>query len=126
MTRIINMLDEDENPIEVAFTANAATPLRYKAIFNKDLLVLFQQSQDNGKYDLDFVQELAFVMAMQAKAKKGEINIGEVQKDDLLGWLEQFGGFEIFNAAEDIINIYMGNSITSSKEKKRARKQSEN
>ena len=123
---MITMLDADENPVDVEFTANAATPLRYKSLFKKDLLVIFQQAQNNGAYDLDFVQDLAFTMAMQAKAKKNEIDFSALTDNDLLNWLEGFGGFEIFNAAMDIIDIYLGNAVSSSKEKKRARKPSEN
>lgn len=127
MYKVISMLTEDEEPIEVPFLANAATPFRYKNIFGKDLLVLFQTSvNDNGVYDIDFVSELAFIMAMQAKARDGEIDLDTVNREDMLKWLEQFGGFEMFHHANEIMNTYLGNQKTLSKEKKRAKKPSAN
>ena len=126
MYKVISMLTDDEQPIDVPFLANAATPFRYKALFGKDLLVLFQKSVTNdGVYDIDFVSELAFVMAMQAKAKDGGVDLNTINRDSLLEWLEQFGGFELFNHANDIMNVYLGNTASTSKEKKKVRKPNE-
>lgn len=126
MYKIITMTKEDGSSIDVPFLANAATPFRYKAVFGRDLLVLFQTSFSNGAYDIDFVTELAYVMAMQAQGKSGGVDLNKISKDDMLIWLEQFDGFELVNKSKDIIEVYLGNSNISSKEKKKARKQSEN
>jgi intein-encoded DNA endonuclease-like protein len=65
-------------------------------------------------------------MAMQAQGKSGGVDLNKISKDDMLIWLEQFDGFELVNKSKDIIEVYLGNSNISSKEKKKARKQSEN
>lgn len=127
MYKVISMLTEDEQPIDVPFLANAATPFRYKSIFGKDLLVLFQTSaNESGVYNIDFVSELAFVMAMQAKAKNGEVDLNKLNQDKMLEWLEQFGGFELYAHANDIMDVYLGNTIVTSDEKKKVRKRSDN
>lgn len=125
MYKVISMLTDDELPIDVPFLANAATPFRYKELFGKDLLILFQKSMNNdGVYDIDFVSELAFVMAMQAKAKDEEIDLNHINREDMLEWLEQFGGFEMLTHSQEIMSIYLGNMKTTSKEKKKVRKPS--
>lgn len=117
--------DEGEN-INVPFLANAATPFRYKSLFGKDLLLLFQKAVNNdGVYDIDFVSELAFVMAMQAKARNEDLDLSTINRDNMIAWLEQFGGFEMLSQANEIMNVYLGNENTTSKEKKKVRKPSE-
>ena len=125
MYRVISMLSEEGEPVSVPFLANAATAFRYKSIFGKDLLVLIQTSTNkNGIYDVEFVSELAYIMAMQAKAKDGEVDLNVINRNDMVEWLEQFGGFELFNHANEIMNIFLGNTKVSSQEKKKARKPS--
>ena len=125
MYKVLSMLSEDGEPLSVPFLANAATAFRYKSVFGKDLLVLIQTStKKDGVYDVDFVSELAYIMAMQAKAKDGEIDLNKINKDNMFEWLEQFGGFELFNHANEIMNIFLGNTKVTSQEKKKARKPS--
>lgn len=126
MYKVVSLTGEDGNSIDVPFLANAATPFRFKAIFNKDLLILFQTCSIDGVYDIDFVSQLGFTMAMQAKAKNEGLDMATVMSGDMIEWLEQFDGFEMLNKAKDIIEVYLGNSETSSKEKKRVRKQNAN
>ena len=127
MYKVIQLLDADGNMKDVPMLANAATPFRFKQVFGQDLLVLFQTSvSNNGAYDLDFISELAFIMAKQAKAKDDGADLSKLNKEWMLDWLEQFDGFELLNNANEIIGVYLGNAEITSKEKKKVRKQSAN
>lgn len=119
----ISMKAEDGSQIDVPFLANAATPFRFKALFGQDLLVLFQTCETNGIYDVNFVSQLAFTMAMQAKAKSGAVDMSTINKEEMLSWLEQFDGFTMYDKAKEILEVYLGNTGITSKEKKKARKQ---
>ena len=126
MYKVITLKTDEGEDIKVPFLANAATPFRYKSLFGKDLLLLFQKAvNEDGVYDIDFVSELAFVMSMQAKSKKEGLDLSTINRDNMLEWLEQFGGFELFNHANEIMSVYLGNEETTSKEKKKVRKPSE-
>lgn len=126
MFKIISMQAEDGSQIDVPFLANAATSYRYKTMFKQDLLVLFQTFEHNGTYDIDFVEQLAYIMAMQAKAKTGEIDLTTINVDSMVSWLEQFGSFAIYNKAQEILSVYLDNTTITSSEKKKARKQTVN
>lgn len=128
MYKVISLKSSDDGePRDVPFLANAATPFRYKSLFGKDLLLLFQKAvNESGVYDIDFVSELAFVMSMQAKSKKEGLDLSTINRENLLEWLEQFEGFELFNHANEIIGVYLGNEGTSSEEKKKVEEPSEN
>ena len=72
MYKAIKLHNAKGETIEVGFLANAATPLRYKMVFHNDLITMFANSKketDEGvKYNIDFLPELSFIMAMQSKA----------------------------------------------------------
>lgn len=123
MYKVISVKAEDGSYIDVPFLANAATPFRFKSIFGKDLIVLFQTCGENGIYDIDFMSQLAFVMAMQAKGKTGDIDMSTLDKESMLSWLEQFDSLSLYDNAQDILKVYLGNSTITSVEKKKARKQ---
>jgi hypothetical protein len=123
MYKVISMKAEDGSYIDVPFLANAATPFRFKSIFGQDLIVLFQTFDANEAYDIDFVSQLAFVMAMQAQGKTGGVDMGTVNKESMLSWLEQFDSFSLYEKANEVLSVYLGNSKITSIEKKKARKQ---
>lgn len=123
MYKVISMKAEDGSQIDVPFLANAATPFRFKSIFGQDLIVLFQTCGENGIYDIDFMSQLAFIMAMQAKGKTGDIDMSTLDKESMLSWLEQFDSLSLYDNAQDILEVYLGNSTITSVEKKKARKQ---
>ena len=52
---------------EVDFSANAATPFRYRQIFHKDLLSILGNEEKAQNEGVEAVTELAFVMAKQAE-----------------------------------------------------------
>lgn len=123
MYKVISMKGEDGSQIDIPFLANAATPFRFKSLFGQDLLVLFQTCSADGIYDINFVSQLAFVMAMQAKAKTGGVDLSTLNREMMLSWLEDLDGFSIYDKAQEILAVYLGNSEVASKEKKSTRKQ---
>lgn len=109
--------------------ANAATSLRFKQIFGEDLLTLFAnaESEENGRriYSIDFISELAFVMAMQAKAHDGKIKMEKLNTNSLIDWLEDYDGMSMENACQEILDVYLGNTRVDSQAKKNNEEQSE-
>ena len=113
--------------ITVPMLANGATPIRYKHVFHKDIITEFQAAQDDYSKAASSMPELAFVMAKQAEAKEGKIDINLLNEDMYVEWLEQFGPMDLPMASEQIIELYLGNNATSSEPKKKVKeKQSEN
>lgn len=102
--------------IAVPMEANAATPIRYRMLFKKDLLTQFQAAQDDAAKVSDTIPELGFIMAMQA----AKANLSAVSFDDYLEWLEQFGPLDLLNAGGEIANLYTDNTATASEPKKKA------
>lgn len=98
-------------------SANGATPIRYRMVFGKDLISEFQQVESNYSIAIDTISELAFIMA-QAGAKA---DMDMLNRNAYVEWLEQFEPFDITNAAEQIVDLYMGNVQTTSEVKKKAR-----
>ena len=94
---------------EVDFSANAATPFRYRQIFHKDLLSILgnEKAQNEG---VEAVTELAFIMAKQAE----KADMGKLNEEVFFEWLEGFGSMAFVNNAEDILNIYMESTETTS------------
>lgn len=124
MFKAITLTTYDGQEKDVEFLANAATPLRYKQIFGGDLIQKFVDAKKdkNGEttYNIDFLGELAFLMAMQAKKKSDDsICLEKLSFDSYLNWLEEFGGMAIENKAEEIIGVYLGNAHTDSEAKKK-------
>ena len=105
--------------VKVPMLANAATPLRYKQHFHKDILKEMQGAQMDSVKVTDSLPELAYIMACQAKAKEGKIDINLLKETDYLDWLEQFDPMDIPMAADDIVSLYFGNAITEAEAKKK-------
>ncbi len=113
--------------ITVPMLANGATPIRYRYVFHKDIITEFQQAQDDYSKVVNSMPELAFIMAMQAKAQDGAIDLNLLNEDKYLEWVEQFGAMDLPMASEQIINLYLSNNATSSEPKKKVKeKQNEN
>lgn len=101
----------------IPMSANGATPIRYRMVFNKDLISEFQKIEDNYSIAMDTISELAFIMAKAGeKADMDKLNLNAY-----VDWLEQFEPFDITEASEEIIDLYMSNSKTTSEVKKKAR-----
>ena len=101
----------------IPMSANGATPIRYRMVFKKDLISEFQRVGNNYSVAIDTVTELAFIMA-----KAGEkADMDKLNQNAYIAWLEEFEPFDITDAADEIVDLYMGNSQTSSEVKKKAR-----
>jgi len=96
----------------VPMLANAATPIRYKMIFGKDLLnaALFS----SGDLDLEVVSRLAFLLSKQA----AKADMSRVSEDDYIEWLEDFDSMAFVDGAQDIFAVYIGSRNNTSKAKK--------
>ena len=111
---------------DVALQANAATPIRYRNLFKKDLLTLISEgTRDNGvemTVASEVAPELAFIMAKSAeKADMSKLN--EVK---FLEWLEQFEPMDVVNATESIFSVYFGDAETIVEAKKNDAEPKEN
>ena len=131
MFKTITLKDAKGNDIDVEFLANAATPLRYKSIFKADLLTSFANARSEKpdgtvSYNIDFLPELSFIMAMQSKAADDEkVRLDKLGMNDFINWLETLDSFTLENHAEEIVSVYYGNTETTSEAKKNNEEQSE-
>lgn len=101
----------------VPMLANGATPIRYRMVFKKDLITEFQHIEGNYSIAVDTVSELAFILAKAAE--KADMN--KLNMETYIAWLEQFDPFDLTDASEAIIDLYIGNEETKSEVKKKAR-----
>ena len=108
--------------ITVPMLANGATALRYRNIFGKDIISELMGAQEDTVKGVNSLPELAFIMAMAAKAKDGEIDMSLLNQDKYIEWLEQFDPMDLPSAAEEIVNLYMSNGKTNSEPKKKEEK----
>lgn len=105
--------------ITIPMLANGATALRYKHVFGKDLIAEFQGAEEDNTKAVDCIPELAFIMAKAAEAKEGKADLNKLNEEVFLNWLEQFGPMDLPLAAEEVVNLYIGNGITTSEPKKK-------
>lgn len=98
----------------VPMVANAATVIRYRQIFGRDLLLMFSKADT----EMTFTGELAFVMAKQAeKADMSRLNI-----ESYIEWAEQFDALDLFahESSEAVVDLFSSQQKTLVKEKKKA------
>ena len=95
---------------ELEFTANAATPYRYKQVFHRDLLKILGNEENAESEGLEAVTELAFIMTKQAE----RVDMGKLNYEEFITWLEGFGPMAFIDAAEEIIGVYMDSQKTTS------------
>ena len=131
MFKTVTLQNYKGEDMKVEFLANAATPLRYKTIFRKDLLTQFANAKTEDEkainLDVDFISELAFIMAMQAKAlSDSTVKLDALSFEMYLKWLEQLDSFTIESNGTEIVSVYAGNTNTSSEAKKNTDQQSGN
>jgi hypothetical protein len=92
---------------KVPMLANAATPFRFKMLFQIDLLQTMMKGDDG---DVTDYEKLAFVMAMQAEKK----DLSKLSEEDFFLWLEEFEFTDLVNALPEVVNIYMKNTKSDS------------
>ena len=99
----------------VPMIANAATPIRYRQVFGKNLLKYFfgEEAQDEV---VAMTGELAYIMA-----KSGEgADMNRLSIEDYTVWLEGFDAMAFVDpdTVTQIIKLYQGNMETESTAKK--------
>lgn len=102
---------------EVRLAANAATPFRFKQLFQKDLLRIFNDSQKDDAEMIglaDTVTELAFIMNSQAEGK----DMKNLSLDEFYSWLEDYEPMDFIVKEQDIINVYLSSTQTTATPKK--------
>jgi hypothetical protein len=106
----------------VEVLANAATPIRYKQVFHKNLMAFFlgKETEENNA---EMVQELAYIMARAAE----RADMGKLSYEDYIEWLEGFEALAFSNqeTASALIDIYQGNQIADSEVKKNPDRQTD-
>ena len=101
----------------IPMKATAATALRYRHVFGKDLMTELQKSDGNAAIGLDTIQQLAFIMACAADPEK---DMNKLNEDIFIDWLDNFESFALLEATEDIVDLYVGNTKSLSEVKKNA------
>lgn len=95
---------------EIELAANAATPFRFKQVFQKDLLQILGNEKKAEDEGVEAVTQLAFIMAKQAE--KADMNT--LTAEEFLTWLEGFSAMAFIESAEDIMNAYMDTTQNTS------------
>ena len=103
MTREIRMGD-----IPVPMRATAALPLLYRAETGRDILRDLEALKDTG-VSSGILEDLAYVMAKHADPSIPE----------KLDWLAQFPPLAVYEAAEELIGLWMDNTATTEQPKKK-------
>lgn len=100
---------------EVPMESNAATPIRYKQLFHRNLLPVFRGTVEEDTAE-EMLMELAFIMAMSAAGE----DMNKLSYDKYIAWLECFGALDFFD--EEVVaairDVYIGNLVTDSEVKK--------
>lgn len=100
----------------IPMKSNAATPIRYRQVFHKDILKELSEAEKNTALAMDSISQLAFVMAMAGSG----VDMAQLNEEKYIAWLEQFETFDFINASEAIVDVYLGNTTTTSEAKKKA------
>lgn len=103
---------------DVPLQANAATGIRYKQVFKKDLLQQVDMvNETDAMISADMLMELAFIMAMSAE--KHDMN--RLNYDAFVEWLEDFEFMDFLaeDVASEIMAVWQGNREQSVTPKKK-------
>lgn len=104
---------------EVAVESNAATAIRYKQIFKRELLkdlAKLENVEDVDKLDaIEYTSKLAYVINMQNRKE-----IKEASEEGYIAWMEEFeeADFQDPAAITSILNVWNRNIKTTSELKK--------
>lgn len=88
---------------EMALAANAATPFRYKQVFKSDLFAVLGNEERAQEEGVEVVTKLAYIMHKQAEGA----DMGKLNEDGFIEWLEGFSAMAFINVADEILNAYM-------------------
>ena len=103
--------------MSIPMKATAATALRYRHVFGQDLMTEFQNVEQDTGLGMSALQQLAFIMACSADPEK---DMSKLNEELYMDWLDNFEPLDFADAAEDIVNLYVGNTKSLSEVKKKA------
>lgn len=96
---------------EVHLRANAATPIYYRNMFHDDLLAHLGEEESGGTRT-EVLMRLCFVEHMQAMHEPKDLRrIGEEQ---FLAWLEHFEWSDLVDAGAQAVEVWTGQSESTS------------
>ena len=107
---------------DVDMLANAASPVIYRRIFQKDFLL---QMDPKGEIDTNALSEMGYVMSLQTQMTFKEI-VDTISQDDYYTWLEQFEAFDVMMACNAIFALFKGQEKTLVSKKKRTHRRTGN
>lgn len=125
MYTTIALTAENEEKIDVEMAANAATVIRYKAVFHEDLQKditpvlesLYKDAEANinayGDINTEVLSKMAYIMHMQATD-----GIKKANYDSYMDWISGFGPMAFIEGAAEIIALYFGQKVSTSNPKK--------
>ena len=108
----IKLNDPKGDTLTIPMLANAATPIRYKMLFQRDLLAGIVTS--DGNFDTEVVSKLAFLMAKQA----AKVDLTTLNMNQYVEWLEDFDSMAFIDNAQDILDLFIKSKNNTSKSKK--------
>lgn len=100
----------------VPMECNAATNVRFKHVFGKDLYDLLNDEKTAGE-NIDTISRIGYIASIHA-SKDG---FHDKNEDTYVEWLEGFEPFDLINASEQIINLYYSQQGATSVSKKKAK-----
>lgn len=101
----------------IPMKATASTVLRYRHVFGGDLMTEFQKVEQDVGLGMSTLQQLAFIMACAADPEK---DMNRLNEELYMDWLDDFEPLDFVDAAEDIVDLYSGNTKSLSEVKKKA------
>lgn len=88
---------------ECEMVANAATAVRLRQVFHRDLLKSFSLAyQGKEEMETEMLEMMAYIMNLQAT--NGDFK--KVNEDTFIEWLEKFSQTDLTAALPEILNIY--------------------
>lgn len=100
--------------VNVPMKATAATALRYRQAFHRDLFSELNSKDVTDDTYVEICQRLAYVMAQSAQGNA--LNISE---EGFLDWLEQYETLDLVNILPEVVGIYSASKASTSKAKKK-------
>lgn len=100
---------------DIPMQANAATPVRYRQVFGKNLLPYFM-GKASDEDAAEMIGELAYIMALDASGA----DMTKLSYDGYVEWLEGFAPLDFVeaDAITALVNLYQGNEESLSDLKK--------
>ena len=102
----------------IPMKATGATPIRYRHVFKEDVLNEFSKVEGNYSVAVDTISKLAYIMACAAD---DSVDMTKLNMEGYIDWLDKFEPFDLTNAADAIVDLYVGNTEGLSEVKKKAR-----